>query len=130
MTGNRAAAPGSAAPSTRTPRPSAGTAIPWTWRITASDPFSRQLAKTGREGIFTLSNTGQHKRHPAAKPPPPHPQRTQPKLAEDAQGIKPSTTGHTDTDPGLYHRHNRTSFVQPTPLVRPRVATLPFGGRH
>jgi hypothetical protein len=35
-------------------------------------------------------------------------------------------TGHTDTDPGLYHRHNRTSFVQPTQLVRPRVAMPPF----
>jgi hypothetical protein len=39
-------------------------------------------------------------------------------------------TGHTDTDPGLYHRHNRTSFVQPTQLVRPRVAMPPFGHRH
>src|SRR5258708_1470918 len=38
-------------------------------------------------------------------------------------------TGHTDTDPGLYHRHNRTSFVQPTQPVRPRVAMLPFGRR-
>ncbi len=39
-------------------------------------------------------------------------------------------TGHTDTDPGLHHRHNRTSFVQPTHLVRPRVAMLPFSRRH
>jgi hypothetical protein len=39
-------------------------------------------------------------------------------------------TGHTDTDPGLYHRHNRTSFAQPTQLVRPRVAMLPFGHRR
>ncbi len=31
---------------------------------------------------------------------------------------------------GLHHRHNRTSFVQPTQLVRPRVAVLPFGYRH
>jgi hypothetical protein len=38
-------------------------------------------------------------------------------------------TGHTDTDPGLYHRHNRTSFAQPTQLVRPRVAMLPFSRR-
>jgi hypothetical protein len=52
------------------------------------------------------------------------PELSTPPLPATHLGAK---TGHTDTDPGLHPRHNRTSFVQPTHLVRPRVAMLPFG---
>jgi hypothetical protein len=51
-----AEAPRPPVPSTRTHRPSAGTAIPWTWRITASDPFSRQDGKPRRGGISASSD--------------------------------------------------------------------------
>ena len=57
-------------PSPRTHRPSAGTAIPWTRRITAPDPFSRQDGTQARRDLYvkrqihTILNRDGHSRSP------------------------------------------------------------------
>jgi len=50
--GSPAAAPAPPGPPPRTHRLSAGTAIRWTWRITAPDPFSRQAANQARRDHY------------------------------------------------------------------------------
>ena len=81
-----------ARPSSAYTRPSAGTAIPWTWRITASDPFSRQAANPGEEGSLALTDRSttilnRAGQSPAARITKEHSQNP----VEDAQPIRPST---------------------------------------